>query len=103
MKRLFLFSIASYFLFITPTFSSAMISERIQGVAYRVVKGQVLSIDTINNTFRIKDRDDGREHLVNAQEDVVNSLQQGDHVRVTLRPLFPITGLNNTALRVQKG
>ena len=64
--------------------SFAATYNKAAGVAYKTIEGQVVSVNTDKNIFVIKDKDDGREYVVNASTTDTASLTHGANVRVNL-------------------
>ena len=54
------------------------------GASYMVVEGTITSIDKAKNLFVIKDKDDGKAYGLSALASQTASLNQGDHVKVTV-------------------
>ena len=54
------------------------------GASYLVIEGTIVSIDKTKNLFVIKDKDDGRTYGLSAFTSQIASLNQGDHVKVTV-------------------
>ena len=82
MKKFTIFSILVLTILTLPLTAFAASFNKSAGASYMVIEGTIVSIDKANNRFLIKDNDDGKTYGLSTWS--VQSLNQGDHVKVTV-------------------
>jgi len=84
MKKSILLTGVILLLLSLTTVSYAAHFTKSAGVSYKVIEGQVLSVNQAKGTFVVQDKDDGIRTTAYAASGQMVSLGSGDAVKVTL-------------------
>ena len=84
MKKSILGVMIALFLVSISSLSFAASYGKSAGASYMIVEGTIVSIDKAKHLFAIKDKDDGTIYGLSAWPSDMDSLNQGDNVKVTV-------------------
>lgn len=80
-KTIIFLIVAMLFAVASPAFAETY--SKVGGVAYRTVKGEIVSLKTDSGSFTVKDEDSGKMVTFKAFKNALSALKAGDQVNIT--------------------
>lgn len=84
MKKFTFFTIITLAILTFSQVSFAASYNKSAGASYMVIEGEIVKVNKSKGLFVIKDKDDGRTYGLSAFRSEIASLNEGDHVTVTV-------------------